>query len=45
MFFSIIKIIMLSNEIIMIIKTHNNTILGLLKKLKDTFKYKVNIVF
>ena len=26
-------------------KTHNNIILNLLKKLKETFKYKVNIVF
>ena len=45
MLFSIIKFIILSNEIIMIIKTHNNIILNLLKKLKETFKYKVNIVF
>ena len=45
MLFSIIKFIILSNEIIMIIKTHNIIILDLLKKLKDTFKYKVNIVF
>ena len=45
MLFSIIKVIILSNEIIMIIKTHNNIILNLLKKLKETFKYKVNIVF